>query len=97
MDEIFKKGFPWNIFGRRHQEIYPKLEENGGRKYPVPKVGTKYSLVNYSVTSNLFVSIHLFNYLRIINESKAHKFWPETYLNHVLYLSLTVFSGWGTP
>ena len=33
LEEIFKKGFPWNIIEKRHQEIYPiswkkKLEES---------------------------------------------------------------------
>ena len=39
LEEIFKNGFPSNIIGRRHQEIYLKLEEKFGRKYPGPKVG----------------------------------------------------------
>ena len=41
LEEIFKKGFPWNIIGRRHQEIYPKLEEKVGVKYYGPKIGRK--------------------------------------------------------
>ena len=31
-EEIFKKAFACNIIGRRHQEIYLKLEEKIGRK-----------------------------------------------------------------
>ena len=46
LKEIFKKGFPCNIIGRRPQEIYIKLEEKIGRKCPGPKVGKKYSKVN---------------------------------------------------
>ena len=42
LEEIVKKYLLCNIIGRRHQEIYPKLEEKVGRKYPVPKVGRKF-------------------------------------------------------